>query len=151
MFHAVAYALHLLAAVSWVGGLCYAWGVLRPASAAVLPGARLALYVPVLQRFLCWAWVAGLLLPASGMVVLRGRFNGFETAPRDVQWMMGGYIVMAAVFIRVHSLRLPLLRSAVAAEDWPTASQECAQIRHWLAFNLALGVMIVALGAFGPR
>lgn len=49
---AVAYSLHLLAALIWVGGMFFAWMILRPAAMAALDGpARLKLWVEVFQRF----------------------------------------------------------------------------------------------------
>ncbi len=59
-----------------------------------------------------------MILPISGVGLLQLRFNGFETAPRYVQIMMGLYIVMVALFIRVQSLQLPELRKAVLDEQW---------------------------------
>ncbi|MFF7708316.1 CopD family protein [Pseudomonas sp. NPDC007930] len=147
----IIYAVHVLAAMLWVGGMFFAWAVLRPASAAALPApARLGLWLQVLQRFFAWVWGAVVVLAVSGVIVLQARFTGFETAPRYVQWMMGGYLVMVAVFIRLATLRLPALRLAVAAEDWPAAGAQMAQVRRWVGFNLALGTLVVALAALRP-
>ncbi|MBD1554215.1 CopD family protein [Pseudomonas typographi] len=147
ILQAITYALHVLAAALWVGGMFFAWAVLRPASAALPPPQRLRLWWQVLGCFFNWVWAALVLLPATGLMVLQGRFNGFETAPRYVQWMIGGYIVMAAVFLRLYALGLPRLGEAVAAEDWPAAAKALAQVRRWVALNLALGVVIMAAAA----
>ncbi|MDQ3596342.1 MAG: hypothetical protein M3531_16485, partial [Pseudomonadota bacterium] len=95
-----AYTLHVLAALIWVGGMFFAWMILRTAAMAALDGpARLKLWVNVFQRFFVWVWVAVLVLPISGVGLLQLRFSGFETAPRYVQVMMGLYVVMTALFI----------------------------------------------------
>jgi len=49
---ALPYTLHVLAALVWVGGMFFAWLVLRPATVAALDGpARLRLWVEVFRRF----------------------------------------------------------------------------------------------------
>ncbi len=49
------YALHVLAAVLWVGGMFFAWMVLRPAAVAVLQAPeRLRLWAEVFRRFVQW-------------------------------------------------------------------------------------------------
>lgn len=96
----LAYTLHVLAALVWVGGMFFAWMILRPAAVAALEGpARLRLWANVFQRFFVWVWVAVAILPISGIGLLQLRFNGFETAPRYVQVMMGLYLVMTALFL----------------------------------------------------
>ena len=148
---ALAYALHVLAALVWVGGMFFAWMVLRPAAGAALEGpARLKLWVEVFQRFFVWVWVAVAVLPISGMGLLHLRFNGFETAPRYVQIMMGVYLVMTALFIRIQSLQLPELRLAVAAEDWPAGAAALGRIRRLVGCNLIIGLLLVALAAARP-
>ncbi len=50
--YAPLYALHLLAAVVWVGGMFFAWMILRPAAVDILePPARLRLWLSVFKRF----------------------------------------------------------------------------------------------------
>ena len=148
---AVAYSLHLLAALIWVGGMFFAWMILRPAAMTALEGpARLKLWVEVFQRFFGWVWVAVVILPISGVGLLHMRFSGFETAPRYVQIMMGVYIVMVALFIRIQSLQLPELRAAVAAEDWPAGAAALGQIRKLVGINLIVGLVVVAIASARP-
>lgn len=148
---ALAYTLHVLAALVWVGGMFFAWMVLRPAAGAALEGpARLKLWVQVFQRFFVWVWVAVAVLPISGVGLIQLRFNGFETAPRYVQVMIGLYLVMTALFIRIQSLQLPELRNAVVAEDWPAGAAALGKIRRLVGCNLIIGLVLVALAAARP-
>ncbi len=49
---ALLYALHVLAATVWVGGMFFAWMVLRPAAVAMLQAPeRLRLWTDVFRRF----------------------------------------------------------------------------------------------------
>jgi len=148
---ALAYSLHVLAALVWVGGMFFAWMILRPAAMAALEGpARLKLWVQVFQRFFVWVWVAVVLLPISGVGMIQLRFSGFETAPRYVQVMMGLYIVMLALFIRIQSLQLPDLRRAVEAQDWAAGAAVLGRIRRLVGINLLIGLALVAIAASRP-
>lgn len=145
------YALHLLAALIWVGGMFFAWMVLRPASASLLPPPqRLPLWAEVFKRFFVWVWIAVLVLPISGVGLLHLQFNGFETAPRYVQIMMGLYIAMVALFLRIQLLLLPELQRAVAAQDWPAGGAVLARIRRLVGLNLIVGLVIVVIAATRP-
>ena len=148
---ALVYTLHLLAALIWVGGMFFAWMILRPAAMTALEGpTRLKLWVEVFQRFFVWVWVAVVLLPISGVGLIHLRFAGFETAPRYVQIMMGLYIVMTALFIRIQGLQLPVLRNAVTAQDWPAGAAVLGRIRRLVGINLLIGLLVVAIGAARP-
>ena len=145
------YSLHVLAALVWVGGMFFAWMVLRPAAVKALEGpARLKLWVEVFPRFFAWVWVAVVILPIGGVGMLHMRFNGFETAPRYVQIMMGLYLVMTALFIRIQALQLPALRKAVLAEDWPTGAATLGGIRRLVGINLLIGLLLVAIASARP-
>ena len=148
---ALAYSLHVLAALIWVGGMFFAWMILRPAAVKALEGpARLKLWVEVFQRFFVWVWIAVVILPISGVGLLQMRFNGFETAPRYVQIMMGLYIVMVALFIRIQSLQLPELRKAVEAQAWADGAAVMGKIRRLVGCNLIVGLVLVAIAAARP-
>ena len=148
---ALAYSLHVVAALIWVGGMFFAWMILRPAAIAALEGpARLKLWVEVFQRFFVWVWIAVVILPISGVGLLQMRFNGFETAPRYVQIMMGLYIVMMALFVRIQSLQLPELRKAVEAQAWAEGAAVMGRIRRLVGCNLIVGLVLVAIAAARP-
>jgi len=146
--YALLYALHVLAAVVWVGGMFFAWMVLRPAAVSVLEApARLRLWGDVFPRFFIWVWLIVLVLPVSGVGMLQLHFGGFETAPKYVQVMMGLYLAMLALFIRIQALQLPALKRAIAAEDWPAGGAVLGKIRRLVGFNLLLGVAVVTIAA----
>ena len=94
--------------------------------------------------------VAVVILPISGVGLLQMRFSGFETAPRYVQIMMGLYIVMVALFIRIQSLQLPELRKAVEAQDWAAGSAVMQRVRRLVGCNLVIGLVVVAIAGARP-
>ncbi|MWV15902.1 hypothetical protein F3I16_07525 [Pseudomonas sp. L-22-4S-12] len=148
---AAIYTLHLLAALIWVGGMFFAWMILRPAAVSVLEApARLTLWAEVFRRFFQWVWLAVLLLPVSGMGLLHLRFAGFETAPRYVHIMIGLYIAMLALFLRIQFLQLPELRRAIAAQNWPVGGETLGRIRKLVGINLLIGLALVAIAGLRP-
>ena len=147
----IVYTLHVLSALVWVGGMFFARMVLLPAAMKALEGpARLKLWVEVFQGFFRWVWVAVVLLPISGVGMIHLQYSGFEAAPRYVQVMMGLYVVMTALFIRIQALMLPELRTAVAAQDWPTGAAVLGRIRRLVGINLVVGLVLVAIAAARP-
>lgn len=145
------YTLHLLAALVWVGGMFFAWMVLRPAVIAALEGpSRLKVWVQVFPRFFAWVWAAVVLLPITGIGMIQLNFTGFEAAPRYVQIMMGLYVVMVALFLRIQSLQLPELRRAVEAEQWAEGAAALGNIRSLVGINLIIGLAVVMLAATRP-
>ena len=145
------YALHVLAALIWVGGMFFAWMILRPAAVSALEApARLSLWLEVFRRFFQWVWVAVVVLPISGVGMLHLRFAGFAGAPRYVQVMMGLYIAMLALFLRIQLLQLPPLQQAVQAQDWPTGGAVLGRIRRLVGINLLLGLAVVSIAAARP-
>lgn len=149
--YAFVYSLHLLAALVWVGGMFFAWMILRPAAVAALEApARLKLWLEVFPRFFYWVWAAVLVLPITGVGMLHLRFNGFDSAPRYVYIMMGLYIAMLALFLRIQALQLPELRRAVEAQDWPNSGAVLGRIRRLVGLNLLLGLLLVSIAAARP-
>jgi len=149
--YAFVYSLHLLAALIWVGGMFFAWMILRPAAVSALDAPhRLRLWAAVFPRFFLWVWAAVLVLPVTGVGMLDLRFSGFDSAPRYVNIMMGLYLVMLALFLRIQVLQLPQLQRAVTAEDWPTGGAILGRIRRLVGINLLIGLLVVAIAGARP-
>ena len=149
--YALPYSLHVLAAVIWVGGMFFAWMVLRPAAMSELQAPeRLKLWAEVFRRFFKWIWVAVLVLPISGIGIWQMRFDGLDAAPRYVHIMTGLFLVMLALFLRIQLLQLPELKRAIAAQRWPEGGAALGRIRRLVGINLLLGLLIVALASARP-
>lgn len=145
------YTLHVLAAVIWVGGMFFAWMVLRPAAATELPTPeRLKLWAEVFRRFFQWVWMAVVLLPVSGIGLWHLRFDNLVAAPRYVHVMAGLYLVMLALFLRIQLLQLPRLKRAIAALNWPEGGAALGGIRRLVGINLLLGLLVIALASARP-
>jgi len=146
LINALIYVLHLLCAVIWVGGMFFAWMILRPAAVDMLQApARLGLWNDVLPRFFRWVWLAVLVLPITGFGMLHLRQQGIETAPQYIQVMIGLFLVMLSLFLRIQLLLLPGLKQAVASEDWPQGGAVLGKIRRLVGINLLIGMLLVSL------
>lgn len=149
IFSAVTNVLHALSAVIWVGGMFFAYVVLRPSLGDHAPEQRLILWSRVFQRFFPWVWLAVILLPATGYAAIFIDFGGFAAAGLYIHIMQGIGLVMIALFLYLFAVPFQHLKKAVAGEDWPSAGKSLAVIRRIVGANLHLGLINVAIGASG--
>jgi uncharacterized membrane protein len=142
-------ALHVLAAVVWVGGMFFAYMVLRPSAGPLQSDTRLQLWHRVFQRFFPWVWASIVLLLATGYGMIFLYLGGFAGAGLYIHVMQGIGIVMMLLFL--HLFFAPWRRFSVAVERdaFPEAAIELGQIRRIVAVNLALGLATIIVGASG--
>jgi uncharacterized membrane protein len=135
-------ALHLLAAVAWVGGIFFAYMALRPASMLLDAPQRLSLWAATFGRFFPWVWGFIAVLLVSGHALMgQAPARGSLLAMAAIGW------TMSLVFAYLYFVLFASLKRAVAASDTPAAAQAMTRIRPVMATNLALGLAASALGA----
>lgn len=142
-------AAHILAAVFWVGGMAFAYTILRPAAGAIEPPVRLTLWRDVFGRFLPWVGVAIVALLVSGYAMMFITFGGFHRAPLFVHIMQGTGIVMMLLYLHLYFAPWRRMQKAVQDAQWPVAGQQLSTIRKLVAINLVLGVITVLVGSTG--
>ena len=143
-------ALHVLAVVVWVGGMFFAHQCLRPVAASQLdPPVRLKLWVGVFGRFFPFVWIAIILLPLTGYLMIFNLFNGMGDAPLYVHLMNGIGTVMILIYLHVFFSPYKKLKRAVAAEDWPAGGKMLAQIRMLVGINTTLGIIVIIIASGG--
>lgn len=146
----VAIGLHILAAIVWVGGMFFAYMVLRPVAASQLePPARLTLWAACFDRFFVWVWLAAALLPLSGYWILFGVLGGMANAGLYLHLMQGIAWVMIALFAYLYFVPYRRLKKAVEAGDWPSGGQALAAIRRIVGTNLLLGLLTAVIATSG--
>jgi uncharacterized membrane protein len=146
----IALALHVLSVVVWVGGMFFAYMVLRPVAAIQLePPARLKLWAGVFTQFFPWVFLAIGLILATGLSMLIAGFGGIGFVSIDLLLMLGIGIVMMLIFFHVYFAPFQRLKRAVGAQDWSAGSRHLAQIRVLVGVNLSLGLLTVAIAAGG--
>lgn len=147
---ALANALHVLAAVVWVGGMFFAYMVLRPAVGAVEPPPeRPKLWSRVFPLFFAWVWAAVVILPLTGYWRLFMDFGGFARAGASVHVMHVLGLVMIGLYVFLFFVPYRRFQAAVAAGDFAQAAPQLAVIRRIVGTNLALGLIVSAIAAFG--
>jgi uncharacterized membrane protein len=128
----------------------FAWMILRPAVIAALEGpCRLKLWLQVFPRFFVWVWGAVIMLPVTGIGMININFSGFETAPRYVQVMMGLYVVMVALFLRISTLQPAGTAPRRGRMQWADGAAALG-IRRLVGINLLVGIAVIAIAAARP-
>ena len=137
--------LHLLSIVIWVGGMFFAYVVLRPVAAAVLqPPERLQLWDKVFSLFFNWVWGASILTVVSGISMII-QFGGMTNVPHYIHAMLLLGSIMLAIFVYVFFGQYRFFRISVASKDWPKAAAILATIRKLIATNLLIGISIFVI------
>lgn len=142
-------ALHILAAVVWVGGMFFAYVVLRPAAAPLEPEARLTLWRGVFSRFFPWVWLSIVTLLASGYGMVFLYFGGFAGVGGSVHLMQLMGLVMMLLFLHLYFAPWRRFRRALEDRRFPDAAKSLNQIRLIVAINLGLGLLTIIVGASG--
>jgi len=142
-------ALHVLAVVVWVGGMFFAYVVLRPSAGPLAAEVRLELWHRVFRGFFPWVWASVLVLLISGYGMMLLFFGGFAGASLYIQLMQGLGIVMMLLFLHLYFGPWRRFSAAVTAGHFPEAAMRLAQMRRIVAVNLVLGLITIVVGASG--
>jgi uncharacterized membrane protein len=141
--------LHVLGAIVWVGGMFFAYVVLRPAAGELERPARLALWHGVFRRFFPWVFASVAALLASGYLMLFWGLGGFAGAGVHVHVMHLLGWVMILLFLHLYFAPWRRLQRAIDGGDPAAAARQLGQIRMIVATNLVLGLLVSAIGASG--
>lgn len=141
--------IHLLAAIFWVGGMAFAYFVLRPAAGPLDAAMRLGLWRRVFGTFLPWVGFCVAVLLGSGYAMMALYFGGFAGAPTYINAMQGLGILMILLFLHLSFAPWRRFRAALDKGAMPDAAKALNQIRMIVAINLALGIAAVIVGGTG--
>lgn len=147
--NAIAVALHLLAAVVWVGGMFFAYLALRPALTEHSLLARAHLWVAVFRRFFPWVWASIVVLLVTGFFMIFNAFGSFRQTPFFVNLMMALGILMMLLYAHVFFVPYRRLRHSVEVNAEPEAGLAMNQIRLLILINLVLGLIVIFVAASG--
>ncbi|MFO1323790.1 MAG: CopD family protein [Burkholderiales bacterium] len=140
--------LHITGVVIWVGGMFFAHMALRPSVQALAPPQRLPLLSATLTRFIVWAGASVVAIVGSGIAMLT-LAGGFAAVNWAIHAMTAVGAVMTLVYAYLAAVPLQRLRSAVAGAQWADAGAAMAKVRPLVAFNLALGLVTIAIAVLG--
>ncbi len=150
MIHSIAIALHVLSATLWVGGMFFAYQILRPVAAAELEAPqRLRLWASVFSRFFPCVWLFVLLLPVTGYWLIFRLYGGMSNVGLSVHLMQGLGWLMILIYMHLFFAPFRRLKEAVITEQWQDAARRLNQIRQIVAINLSLGLIVIAIATGG--
>ncbi|MDO8208364.1 MAG: CopD family protein [Gallionella sp.] len=141
--------IHLLSVLIWVGGMFFAYVVLRPAIVEVLePMQRLRLWDSVFRRFFNWVWpaIGTLLISGTYMIYLYG---GMAHVGPHVHIMLAMGVVMIAIYGHVFFGLYRKLSRLVGIQNWKEAGETLGKIRKLVAVNLTLGLLTMGVAVIG--
>lgn len=141
--------IHSLLAALWVGGMFFAYVILRPSVQALEPPTRLILWRGVFKRFFPWVWMSVLGLLATGYFMIFYGFGGFAGAGMHIHIMHMTGLIMVALFLYLFHLPWLTFKRLVDEENYKEAAGKLGLIRNIVGANLALGLLTVAIGASG--
>ena len=145
----VASALHVLAAVLWVGGFFFILVILRPASIRIEPPQRFRLFAKVFLWFFPWVWGAIVVLLVTGYWMLLGGPGGFLNADLHVHVMQVLGIAMMLIFGHLYHVPYRRFRAAVEQEDWAKTNYLANRMRRAIRWNLMFGVIVIIVASSG--
>lgn len=143
--------VHLLALMVWIGGMVFAHFFLRPAALQLPVAERLNLMHSTLGRFFKAVDWSVLVILASGLWMIgrvaKATVQSGASFNMPLSWtlMAALGILMMLIFAHIRFALFKRLSRAVAAGDVTAGGAALASIRTWVAINLGLGVLTVAL------
>ena len=142
--------LHVIAVVIWVGGMFFAYMVLRPVAASQLePPVRLKLWSGVFGLFFPWVWISIVVILATGFWLIFGAYGGMGDVGGYVHTMLTLGIVMMLIFFHVFFAPYKRLKRAIEAQDWPEGGKQLGTIRKLVGINTLIGIATIAVASGG--
>ncbi len=143
-------ALHVLAAVIWVGGMVFSQWALRPALADHLqPAHQPAFMTAVLGRFFVLVWAAVVVLPVTGFWMVFAVYGGMGGVGMHVHIMTGLGLLMILIYLWLFYRVYRPLGVALDAQDMPWVKTLLGRARTLILLNMALGLLVVAVASGG--
>ncbi|MDD5299936.1 MAG: CopD family protein [Gallionella sp.] len=141
--------IHLLAVLIWVGGMFFAYVVLRKATAEALdPSQRLRLWAAVLRLFFNWVWAAVGVILITGFYLIY-LYGGIAHVSRYVHVMLALGLVMMVIHGYMFFTHYVPFSLHVDRRRWKEAGEPLDTIRKLLAVSLALGLLTVGAALIG--
>lgn len=141
--------LHIIGTVIWVGGMFFAYMVVRPAVLQLLEfPQQLKFWRTIFSRFFPWVWFSVTIILGSGLHMV-SEMGGFSKLPFYVNLMFALGVMMTLIFLYVFFTAYRKLKYYVALEEWESAGIALVQIRVLIGLNLILGLVTIAIAVLG--
>ncbi|MGE0225093.1 MAG: CopD family protein [Acetobacteraceae bacterium] len=137
-------AVHVLSAVLWVGGMFFAYVVLRPSLGVLDPPQRLLLHTQVFRRFFLVVWHAMPLILVTGFLMI-WLYGGMANLRWPVHTMLLLGLIMSAVFLAIF---FGPYRGFRRTTDHARMASTLDTIRKLIGVNLVLGLVTIFIAFF---
>lgn len=144
VLHSLALMAHVLAAVIWVGGMFFAYVLLRPVLATIDAPQRFIIWVGTFKQFFPWVWFCIIVLLATGFYMIYS-MGGFSNIGNHIYAMLGLAVIMIVIFKFVCVAPFRHFCRGVEQEKWEVAAYALATIRKLVAVNLGLGILTIVV------
>ena len=135
-------AVHVLCAVIWVGGMFFAYLVLRPSLSVLEPPQRIALHGQIFRRFFLIIWHAMPLIVLTGLAMIFGVLGGMAGVRWNVHVMLLLGLVMSGIFLVIFFGPYRTFRASPGPGSLDA-------IRKLIGINLILGLLTSAIAVLG--
>ena len=135
-------ALHIVCAVVWVGGMFFAYIVLRPSLTVLEPPQRIALHTQIFRRFFLVIWHAMPVILLTGFAMIFAVFGGMAGVRWNVNVMMLLGLIMSAIFLAIFFG--PYRTFRITPGPGPLDA-----IRKLIGVNLVLGLLTSVIAVLG--
>ena len=151
MLMTVLLALHVVAATVWVGGMFFAYVILRPSVGGIEPATeRPKLWRRVFDRFFLYVSISVVTLFATGYGIIFLVYGGFAGLGFHIHLMNLTGLIMFAAYGHLRFAAWPKFRNAVDDGDFETAGKRLNLMRYIIAVNLGLGWITILTAITGP-
>ncbi len=152
IFNVVIFWLHILAAVTWIGGMVFNLLVVRPSMGVVDSPQRLRLADRILRRFIPVVWISVGLLLITGLPMTLQRVVSykwfFETGYGNILILkLVVVLMMISIVALIRYELLPNFESLIDTQS-PELSKVMGRMVSLVKINLTLGVFVLLLAEF---
>ncbi len=151
MSYSLAFTIHILGAVIWVGGMFFAHMILRPSAIEKLePPQRLPLWLAVFGRFFFWVWISVIAILITGYWMIFdvfGRLAGLKAT--YIHIMHGIGLIMTAIYAYIYFALFQQFKTAVNAGNFPQGGAIINKIRNMVTTNMVLGLITIIVASGG--
>lgn len=143
--------VHIIAIITWIGGMYFAHFFLRPALTPLEPPQRLKLMHAVLGRFFSAVLIASLATVGSGIWMigrtakLVSQTGGNFAMPWTWTVMASLGILMLLIFFYIRFRLFKSFEADFLKGSWPDAGSHLASIRQWVNINMVIGTLIILI------
>ena len=145
----IAFTLHTLAVIVWLGGLFLLCVVFQPSTRDLDTETAMSLWHRMLSRFFAWAWISLLLILATGIGMVLLKFGGFSDIPVLHQVNRAIGIPAIALYGYLYFGPWQQFRRAMSRDDLTGAQRGLARVRVVMAAILTLGLVASVVSAAG--